>query len=379
MLRIKDQIFISHASEDKETIIDPLVSCLSENGITNYWYDKESIDTGDLTIKLINEGLSRAKVGIIVFSRRYLQKYWTTWEMWVLLTLLIMQKIRIVPFLSGGLTYDELTQKYPILMPLRFEPLPPCYKLIPIIRRNLRKACKVIDNPTLDIDSGDKVVSIQPSSFDEGIIVNNKEDERHVVDELNPKKLAEIYNNLKSDIEEVKQMAVTEIRNYSEKENMWRFKEWWEIVEFLIYSENEEDRRDGVYILIEALKQSKRDSGDVNIIKNARELFGHKLLEYITPNNLDRISDDSMDILEVILNADQVYDICIGGLIDGIKNVKDNEYTNYISKFRIRLEKGNRGQILKLLDQLKILGKNEDITLRKRALEMFHYFHRIRL
>jgi hypothetical protein len=209
MMRIKDQIFISHASEDKETIVDPLVRCLSENGIKNYWYDKDSIDTGDLTIKQINEGLSRAKVGIIVFSRRYLQKYWTTWEMWVLLTLLIMQKIRIVPFLSGGLTYDELTEMYPILIPLRFEPLPPCDKLIPIIRRNLEKACKVIDNPTLGIAPGDKDINIPPESFDEEIIVNNKEDERLGVDEINPKKLAEIYRDLKNDIEEVKQMAVT--------------------------------------------------------------------------------------------------------------------------------------------------------------------------
>jgi hypothetical protein len=378
-LRIKDQIFIAHASKDKETIVDPLVRCLSENGIKSYWYDKDFIDTGDLPIDQINEGLSKAKVGIIVFSRHYLKKPWATWEMMVLLTLLITHKIRIVPFLSGGLTYEQLTEMYPILMPLRFEPLPSCDKLIPIIRRNLQKACRVIDNPISGMVSDEKDISIVPESSNEETITNNKQDKPYGIDEVNQKKLAEIYHDLKNDIHEVKQMAVTEIRNYSERANVWNFKEWWEIVEFLIYSNNEEDRRDGVYILIEALKRSKIDGEDSNIVKTANELFGHKLLEYITPNNLDRISNDSMDILEVILDSNQVYDICIEGLIEGMKKVNDNEYTDYISKFRRRLEKGDRKQIRMLLDRLRILGGSGDIRLRKRAKEMFEYFHKIRL
>jgi hypothetical protein len=379
-MRIKDQIFISHASEDKETIIDPLVRCLTENSIKNIWYDKDVIDTGDLPIKEINEGLSRAKVGIIVFSRQYLKKPWATWEMWILLTLLITHKIRVVPFLSGSLTFEELTEMYPILVHLRIDPIPTCDKLIPIIKRNLKKACNIIDNPILVISSGDTEMSIPPASSGEETIVNKNQDKKQGVDEVNQKKLVEIYHDLKNDIHEVKQMAITEIRNYSEKTNAWRFKEWWEIVEFLIYSDNEEDRRDGVYVLIEGLKQSQRMGGDTYVIKIAYELFGHKLLEYITPGNPDRISNDSMDILEVILDSNETYDICIGGLIDGMKNVKDNnKLTDYIQKFILRLEKGNREQLLKLEDQMKILVRSEDALLRKRALEMFNYFQRIRL
>ena len=94
----------------------------------------------------------------------------------------------------------------------------------------------------------------------------------------------------------------------------------------MVYSDNKEDRRDGVYILIEGLKQSKRVGGDTYVIKNANELFGHKLLEYITPDNADRISNDSMDILETILDSNQIYDICMGGLIDCITKVgRSNE------------------------------------------------------
>ena len=269
----------------------------------------------------------------------------------VLLTLLITHQIRIVPFLAGGLTFKELAEMYPVLLPLRMDYLPSCDKLIPIIRRNLQKACKVIENPTLGILTEDK--DIPPEPTDEEPITKNNQNKSHGIDEVNHENLAQIYRNLKDETYEIKQMAVTEIRNYIQKTNVWNFKEWWEILEFLIYSEKEEDRRDGLDILIEALKQSKREGGYTNIINTARELFGHKLLQYITPNNLKRISNDSMDILEVILDSDQVYDICIGGLIDGMKNIKGNEYTDYISKFRTRLENGNRGQLLKLLESIK--------------------------
>jgi hypothetical protein len=148
----------------------------------------------------------------------------------------------------------------------------------------------------------------------------------------------------------------------------------------LIYSENKEDIRDGVDILFEGLKHSKKVGEDIQVIKIANELFGHKLLEYLAPDNSDRISNDSMNILEVMLDWEQVYDICIGGLIDGMKNMRNNnEYTDYIRKFIIRLEKGNWEQLLKLEDQMKTLGRSEDVLLRTRALEMFRYFNRIRL
>ncbi|HHH54646.1 MAG TPA: TIR domain-containing protein, partial [Bacteroidetes bacterium] len=43
---MKKDIFISHASEDKHTIIEPLVQILEQNGIS-YWYDNEDIGWGD--------------------------------------------------------------------------------------------------------------------------------------------------------------------------------------------------------------------------------------------------------------------------------------------------------------------------------------------
>ena len=144
----KNNIFISHASEDKKNLVEPFLKCLDQNGITNYWYDKEEIETGDIIVKRINEGLSTSKIGVIIFSKNYLEKYWPIWELTVIFTLLITHKIRIIPFMSDDITYDKIVEHYPILAPIRFDPIPCCDEIVSIVRRKLSEACNIIDNPT---------------------------------------------------------------------------------------------------------------------------------------------------------------------------------------------------------------------------------------
>ena len=145
---VNNNIFISHASEDKGTV-NPFVKCLQENGITNYWYDKEKIQTGDIFVKKINEGLSKSKIGVIIFSKNYLMKDWALWEFWVIMTLLITHKIRIIPFMSNDITYEKIVEDYPILMPIRFNPIPSCDRIVDIIRKKLNETSLLIQNPTL--------------------------------------------------------------------------------------------------------------------------------------------------------------------------------------------------------------------------------------
>jgi hypothetical protein len=136
----KNNIFISHASEDKQLVVELFVDCLEKNGITNYWYDRERIEGGDSIIQRINEGLSTSKMGIIIFSRNYLQEGWTEWELWVLSTLLITHKIRMIPFMTNDITYEQIIEMYPILLPLKFEPIPTCEEIISIVRRKLAES-----------------------------------------------------------------------------------------------------------------------------------------------------------------------------------------------------------------------------------------------
>jgi hypothetical protein len=368
----KNNIFISHASEDKQLVVEPFIECLEKHGI-NYWYDRERIGSGDLVIQRINEGLSTSKMGIIIFSSNYLQKDWTTWELMVISTLLITHKIRMIPFMCNDVTYEQIIERYPILAPLRFERIPPCDEIIPIVKRKLDESSELIDNPASSFVAGDR--QVDTSDYEHTNRSGSESAER--VDE---KKLSDDYNDLKGNkTYEVKEMALTEITNYSIKEGFWKSRVSWKIMQLLIFSQDDNYRIHGIYILMQMLKKSIKVLGKNNqVVKNANELFGHKLLEAIKPDSSKRISNDSLEVLEIILDYDSLFNICLLGLIDGIKIVSnENEYSNYIQKFVLRLEKGSKDQIRILCEKMRMLaGTSQEGYVRNRALQVFNEFHK---
>lgn len=73
-------VFISHASEDKESFADALCEKLREAGI-KVWYDTLSIAWGDSLRAKIDNGLKKSKYGIVIISRDYIKKGWTQYEL----------------------------------------------------------------------------------------------------------------------------------------------------------------------------------------------------------------------------------------------------------------------------------------------------------
>lgn len=78
---VEYDVFISHASEDKEEFVDELVEELKKLDI-NVWYDALNISWGDSLRNKIDEGLSKSKFGIVVLSPNYIkkEKFWTKAE-----------------------------------------------------------------------------------------------------------------------------------------------------------------------------------------------------------------------------------------------------------------------------------------------------------
>lgn len=369
----KKNIFISHASEDKELVVEPFIQCLEEHGITNYWYDKDQIEGGDVVVQRINEGLSTSKMAIIFFSSSYMRKHWTEWELWVLSALLITHKIRMIPFIYRDITYEQIIEKYPILVPLRFEPIPPCEEIIRIVRGKLDDSRNLIDNPTFNFVATEPMIETSNNEQPTGSQPESAE-------RIDTKKLSNDYDDLKeSKSKEVKEMALTEIRNYSNMKDFWKFEVSWKIMKLLIFSQDDNDTMHGIYILEEMLKKSIQVLGkDNQVVRNANELFAHKLLGAIKPDSSKRISNDSLSVLEIIVDYDILFNVCLLGLIDAIKNISnDNEYSDYIQKFVFRLEKGDRKQIGILCEKMRNLAKeSDDVTVRKRALNIFNLYHK---
>lgn len=73
-------VFISHASEDKDAIVRPLAESLIELGLT-VWYDEFTLKIGDSLRQKIDKGLASSRVGLVVLSPSFIAKGWTNYEL----------------------------------------------------------------------------------------------------------------------------------------------------------------------------------------------------------------------------------------------------------------------------------------------------------
>lgn len=73
-------VFISHASEDKEEIVRPLANALIERGV-DVWYDEFTLRIGDSLRQKIDRGVASSKVGLVVLSPSFIAKGWTNYEL----------------------------------------------------------------------------------------------------------------------------------------------------------------------------------------------------------------------------------------------------------------------------------------------------------
>lgn len=73
-------VFISHASEDKDEVVRPLAHELQAGGL-KVWYDEFEMRIGDSLRRKIDSGLARSRFGVIVFSKTFLSKGWTNYEL----------------------------------------------------------------------------------------------------------------------------------------------------------------------------------------------------------------------------------------------------------------------------------------------------------
>ena len=78
-------VFISHASEDKEEVARPLAEALRKNGLS-VWYDEFELKIGDSLRRKIDKVIANSNFGIIVISRDFISKGWTNYELDGLIT-----------------------------------------------------------------------------------------------------------------------------------------------------------------------------------------------------------------------------------------------------------------------------------------------------
>jgi hypothetical protein len=106
-------VFISHASEDKDDVVRPLAYALKQGG-PKVWYDEFELKIGDSLRRKIDSGLAKSRFGIVVFSKAFLTKGWTNYELDGLVTRTVSGEQILLP-IWHNITKTEIIDYSPSL------------------------------------------------------------------------------------------------------------------------------------------------------------------------------------------------------------------------------------------------------------------------
>ena len=106
-------VFISHASEDKETFVKSLALELGNYGV-KVWYDEFTLKVGDSLRRSIEKGLSNSKFGVVVLSPNFFEKEWPQRELDALFVRELDNKKIILPIWLD-LEFSDVVKVSPLL------------------------------------------------------------------------------------------------------------------------------------------------------------------------------------------------------------------------------------------------------------------------
>lgn len=73
-------VFISHATEDKNDLVRPLADALVSHDL-RVWYDEFELKLGDSLRRKIDAGLANSRFGVVVLSHSFFAKNWPQYEL----------------------------------------------------------------------------------------------------------------------------------------------------------------------------------------------------------------------------------------------------------------------------------------------------------
>ena len=93
-------VFISHASEDKDEVVGPLANALKEEGL-RVWYDEFELGIGSSLRQTIDLGIAHSRFGVVVLSNSFFGKGWPAYELDGLVTRTVSGEQVLLPIWHG--------------------------------------------------------------------------------------------------------------------------------------------------------------------------------------------------------------------------------------------------------------------------------------
>ena len=99
-------VFLSHATEDKDAVARPLATALQDRGL-RVWFDEFEFRIGDNLVAKLNAGINGSRFGIVVLSEAFFAKQWTIHELNMLEHLWVTKNHIIFP-VWHNITLEEV-------------------------------------------------------------------------------------------------------------------------------------------------------------------------------------------------------------------------------------------------------------------------------
>lgn len=111
----KWDVFVCHATEDKDAFVRPLAVLLQASGLS-VWYDESTLSIGDRLRQKIDEGLTNSRYGIVVLSKSFFAKNWPQQE----LDGLVSKEVtgtgtKVILPVWHNISFEEVSQNSPML------------------------------------------------------------------------------------------------------------------------------------------------------------------------------------------------------------------------------------------------------------------------
>src|SRR5947209_5460884 len=109
----KRDVFLCHATADKNMYVHPFAEALEANGIT-YWLDEAEIGWGDRISSKINDGLARSSYVVVFLTAAFLDRHWPQTELGSALNLEASSgQVIVLPIMVAPDT--DVFRQYPLL------------------------------------------------------------------------------------------------------------------------------------------------------------------------------------------------------------------------------------------------------------------------
>jgi hypothetical protein len=115
---MQQDVFLSHASRDKATYVDPLTNALRQRKVT-FWLDSIEISWGDNLVNKINAGLRNTRYALVCLSAHFLDRPWPEAELSAALSLQNSNgQKRVLPLILN--CRERVLQQYPLIGGMTF-------------------------------------------------------------------------------------------------------------------------------------------------------------------------------------------------------------------------------------------------------------------